>query len=244
MGILKLNLLPAYLAERRKTLGMVKYMLMVVVAVLVVSAMWVGVAKRQVKVAADQLAEATRRANDVLKIEQDEQAVKAQLPAYAQWVTWYAQVNTQGEHMAATLEALNEWLFKDIEVTQLAVRGNAVSFDGRARNLEAMKAFYLQMKGATPFTTPPQVQYQIQGWTVSLPPDDTKPLTFKVQGSLKDALALAMPGIPAKTITLSGGRGGATSLGGAGGAGLAPTGARAGAGGGGGNMNSGSGVSL
>jgi len=243
MGILKLNLLPAYLAERRKTLGMMKFMGIVVLAVVGASVAWAGKAKADVASATRSLAEATAKANEVLKIEQEEATVKGQQPAYAAWVTWYDLVNKQGEHMASSLEAINQWLFKDIEITQLAVRGNALQFDGRARNLEAMKTFYLQMKlagfgPAALYTGPPQVQYSIDGWTVARPPDDSKPLPFKVQGTLKDQYALVMPGIPQRTISLSGGRGGATSQGDAGGTGgpLRPRGASAGAGPGGGNV--------
>lgn len=229
MGILKLNLLPAYLAERRKTLGMVKFMVIVVVAAAGISVAWVVSANARVATATRELADATAKANAVLEIEKNAKAISDQQPAFRQWVTWYAQVNQQGEKFVTSLEAINAWLFKDIEITQLSVRGNAVNFDGRARNLEAMKTFYLQMKAATPYAGPPQVQYQIAGWTVAQPPDDTRPVAFRVQGTLKEQYVLAMPAIPQKTIALSGSRGG-TAISGAGG-GLGPTGASSGSGG-------------
>lgn len=234
MAILKLNLLPAYLAERRKTLGMTRWMLLLIGVVLGIMIPYVLSVQAKVAVAQDKYDEAHQKAEKVRALEQEIEEIENQHQPYERWVNWMRQVEQQGPRAVRMLEEINKWLFKEIEVQQMAIRGEAITFDGRARNLDAMKRFYLQMKVATPFRGRPQFSYSVDAWSVGNPPDDSKRVPFRFSATLKQAFALRMPAIPPRTITL-GGRGVSRQVGSAGGGAggqLGPATLQVGAGGG------------
>jgi len=134
--VLKINLLPAYIYERRKTRkAILGFSALFVAVVFAMVAWWVSLSNKQ-KELERQVADAEMRAQQVTAIEQQRDAERAKLPTIKAKVDFMDALMGYNLEAPKLLEEIAKYTYGRIRLTSIQINGgNQVTIQGHARTL-------------------------------------------------------------------------------------------------------------
>jgi hypothetical protein len=158
--MIKINLLPAHVLERRR----IRSAVVLVLVAVVIEAAVLGLVMMKMKAqVADEQAALTYwqgRAAQVGQVQSETGAVQGQAASFAKWKTWTDSINNYHSAWESTLADIARWIYKNMEVSSLTTSSGSVQIQGAVDNLQEFKTAYLNIYRSPLYTN---VSFSISG---------------------------------------------------------------------------------
>jgi len=226
--MIKINLLPYQIIERRRVRSLMKVLGVVVLVEVAALGFWVLQLNGSVRQAQQELADAKVVADQKRDVDQQIEGLNNQIAAVYKWVIWSTDVAGVAPQYATLLSAMNQYVPKEVIVQRMTVSGPSMVIVGATGDMSVVAKYYrgmLQNPRVAQVTMGTQVPtWTLQGGasrtaagpmaipvTLNLvlrqpPPAVTNPPTTSVSGGGAGAAA-AVSGSPTSAEFYTGGEG-------------------------------------
>ena len=143
--MVKINLLPSHVAERRKVKGLFRLLLFVILVQVGLFSFYVANLAKTEKEKQAALTDAKRRADIVRGLEASYQAELTAAGPINSKLAWYDGIYKHNEAFIAPLQKINEYIYSKLTVRRLALSGTAVSLDCATSDLGQVATAYLNL---------------------------------------------------------------------------------------------------
>jgi hypothetical protein len=151
--MIKINLLPPHVVERRKVRSLAILLLAVLLLEIGGFFFYYSTLVQTEKKKQAQLAQVTTEANNVLSLEAEAQAEIAAAGPVLGEIARFDNIYKHSAKIADTLSKINEYIYAKMTVRNLSLNGTQVSIQGTTKNLDHIAAAYLNLL-RSPYITP------------------------------------------------------------------------------------------
>ena len=143
--MIKINLLPAHILERRR----LRSVIIIAAAVVILEVAVLGVAMTRVKGqltdANTELAYWKQQAGKVAQFDSVIQSTNGQAGFYGRWVAWDTMIGRYHEAWAENLQEFARWIYARVQVDSLLPTPQQVQIQGRTDTLSSFRKAYLNI---------------------------------------------------------------------------------------------------
>jgi hypothetical protein len=153
--MIKINLLPPHVVERRKVRSLAILLLAVLLLEIGGFFFYYSTLVQTEKKKQAELKKVTADAQNVLNLDAAAQAEIAAAGSAQTNLTWYDGNNQHNAKIADSLSKINEYIYAKMTIRSLNLNGAQVSIQGSTKNLDHIAAAYLNLLRC-PYITPPR----------------------------------------------------------------------------------------
>ena len=220
--MIKINLLPYQIIERRRVRSLMKVLGVVVLAEVVALGFWVLQLNGQVTRAEKEWKDAKMVADQKRAVDQEVTALEGQIGAVNKWVIWSNQVAGVAPKYAALLEFMNQYIPREVIVQRMTIANPNMVIVGATNNMSVVAKYYRSLVsnpavatvtmatqvptwtpqgGASgpavgPMAIPVTMNLVFKAGTAWLPPATSNPPTTSISGGEAGAIAAGTGGPP------------------------------------------------
>jgi|GEM_PF-5126243 len=153
--MIKINLLPPHVVEKRKVRSLAVLLLALLLVELGGFSFYYATLKRTEADRKAKYAEVNARATEVEGLQAEAQAELAAAKPLLSKVGWYENIYQKNSKIADTLEKINEYIYAKMTVRSLTLNGGQVNIQASTRDLDHVASAYLNLL-RSPYINPPR----------------------------------------------------------------------------------------
>jgi len=143
--MIKINLLPPHVVERRKVRSLAKWLLLVLLVEIVGLSFYVYRLAGEEARKKSEFQEAKAQADLVRGLEEKVSAEKSAAAPFRAKLKWYDGIYKHNAKIADTLEKINEYIYAGMTVRNLSVNGDQVQISGATKDIDHVARAYLNL---------------------------------------------------------------------------------------------------